>query len=187
MRSSSSSRRPLPACPPQDQITREAVEASAPGGANPAALAIENLDAIRQAATKFAEAFNRGDAKAIADLWTHNGEYIDEQGRNAVGREAIENDYAEFFAAKILRQSSVCWWTPCVFERRRGHGGRSGHLRTVGGRHSDKQQLLRCPRQSRWAMADGLCANAHVPNGTAHENITDLEWLIGTCPPRSRA
>ncbi len=44
-------------------------------------------------------AFNKGDAKAIAALWTEDGEYIDDTGRSFVGRDAIEKGYAEFFAA----------------------------------------------------------------------------------------
>ena len=46
----------------------------------------------------FTLAFNKGDAKAIAALWTGDCEYTDETGRSIQGRDAIEKEYAAFFA-----------------------------------------------------------------------------------------
>jgi len=57
------------------------------------------LAAIRAQSEAFATAFNHQDAKAIAALWTKNGEYLDETGRHWNGREEIEKGYAEFFAS----------------------------------------------------------------------------------------
>ena len=42
--------------------------------------------------------FDQGDAKAVAGLWTETGEYIDDAGRTLSGRDAIEKEYAAFFA-----------------------------------------------------------------------------------------
>jgi uncharacterized protein (TIGR02246 family) len=55
--------------------------------------------AIRKAAADFAAAFNRHDARAVAQMWTPNGEYLDELGRRYDGRAAIEDEYAKFFKA----------------------------------------------------------------------------------------
>ena len=57
-----------------------------------------DLAAIHAESQTFVAAFNKGDAKAVAALWTEDGEYIDDTGRSFVGREAIEEGYAEFFA-----------------------------------------------------------------------------------------
>jgi uncharacterized protein (TIGR02246 family) len=46
--------------------------------------------AIRETAEAFTSAFNKGDAKAVAALWTTAGEYIDETGLETRGRDAIE-------------------------------------------------------------------------------------------------
>lgn len=59
----------------------------------------EPTAAIQKTAIAFADAFKRADAKAIAALWTANGEYIDETGAEYAGPEAIEKRYAEFFQA----------------------------------------------------------------------------------------
>ncbi len=46
----------------------------------------------------FIAAFNKGDAKAIAEFWTSEGEYVDEDGRTYKGRAAIEKLYRKVFA-----------------------------------------------------------------------------------------
>jgi uncharacterized protein (TIGR02246 family) len=54
---------------------------------------------IRATAAAFIKAFNAGDAKAVAELFTPNGTIADEQGNVFKGRKAIEEQYAEFFKA----------------------------------------------------------------------------------------
>ncbi|MCA9101372.1 MAG: SgcJ/EcaC family oxidoreductase, partial [Planctomycetales bacterium] len=54
--------------------------------------------AIRASADAFVEAFNRHDAAAVAQLWTENGEYVDEAGQRYEGRAAIQHEYEQFFA-----------------------------------------------------------------------------------------
>ena len=56
--------------------------------------------AIRASADEFVKAFDRGDAKAVAALWTANGTETDEQGEVFQGRPAIEKQYAAFFKAQ---------------------------------------------------------------------------------------
>ena len=58
-------------------------------------LAAENE--IRATAAAFVDAFNRGDAHAVADLWTADGTAADESGTIFKGRPAIEAQYAELF------------------------------------------------------------------------------------------
>jgi uncharacterized protein (TIGR02246 family) len=61
---------------------------------NPAELA-----AIRATEASFKKAFDAGDAKATAAHWTVDGEFADESGRRLQGRDAIEREFAAFFAA----------------------------------------------------------------------------------------
>lgn len=53
--------------------------------------------AIHQAGEAFAAAFAKGDAKAVAALWTDAAEYVDEDGIRLEGRAAIEKAFAELF------------------------------------------------------------------------------------------
>ena len=54
--------------------------------------------AIRASADAFTTAFNRGDAEAVAALWTPDGEIFDDAGQRFNGRSQFERQYAKFFA-----------------------------------------------------------------------------------------
>src|SRR5262249_12360474 len=56
--------------------------------------------AIRKSDAAYVEAYNKEDAKALAALWSPEAVYVDpETGEEAVGRDAIEKEFAETFAA----------------------------------------------------------------------------------------
>jgi uncharacterized protein (TIGR02246 family) len=55
--------------------------------------------AIEKVVASLQAAFNAGDAKAMAALWTPQGELIDIQGDHIEGRDAIEKQFGEFLAA----------------------------------------------------------------------------------------
>jgi SnoaL-like domain len=55
--------------------------------------------ALLKNAETFVEAFHKGDAKAVAALWTKDGDYTDQTGRTFKGRDAIEKGFTEFLAA----------------------------------------------------------------------------------------
>ena len=56
--------------------------------------------AIRKTDDAYAEAYNKRDAKALAALWSPEAVYIDpETGDEAVGRDEIEKEFADTFAA----------------------------------------------------------------------------------------
>ena len=75
-------------------------------GKSPARPATENSQnseekAVRSTGEAFTSAFNKGDAKAIAALWTRDCEFVDETGRIIQGREAIREGICS-----IIRRSS---------------------------------------------------------------------------------
>jgi uncharacterized protein (TIGR02246 family) len=45
----------------------------------------------------FIAAFHKADAKALAALWTEEGEYVHQTGRRVKGRDAIEKAFQQFF------------------------------------------------------------------------------------------
>ena len=57
--------------------------------------------AIRGTALAYQEAFESGDAKALAALWAETGQYIDESGNVFDGRDAIEEEFTSFFAGAV--------------------------------------------------------------------------------------
>lgn len=54
--------------------------------------------AIRANVTAFVNAFNAGDAKAVASLFSPEAQVIDEDGKTSQGRDAIEKTFAAIFA-----------------------------------------------------------------------------------------
>ena len=48
-------------------------------------------------AKAFVDAFEKGDAKAVAAAWAEDGDYVDLAGRHLQGRPAIENAFKDFF------------------------------------------------------------------------------------------
>jgi uncharacterized protein (TIGR02246 family) len=54
-------------------------------------------EAIRKAGEAFAAAFEKGDPKAVAALWTEAGEYVQEDGLTLRQRAEIEKAYTEVF------------------------------------------------------------------------------------------
>src|SRR3982751_49498 len=54
--------------------------------------------AIRRSAASYVEAFNKHDAKALADLWSPDAVYLNRStGEEAVGREAIAEQFTALF------------------------------------------------------------------------------------------
>jgi uncharacterized protein (TIGR02246 family) len=64
-------------------------------------------EAIRKSSRAFAAAFEKGDAKAIAALWTEQGEIHEASGELIRGRAAIEKAFAEFFKEQPKRKIEV--------------------------------------------------------------------------------
>ena len=55
--------------------------------------------AIRAAADAYTAAYNRGDAKAVARLWSEKGQWIGPDGKPVEGRAAIQKELEKMFAA----------------------------------------------------------------------------------------
>lgn len=158
----------------------QAQQPSAKTGAAPTAKSVdENSAAIEESAKSFVEVFNRGDAKAIAELWTSSGEYIDELGNEYHGQAAIEGCYADFFKANpgaslALDVISVRFVSPSVAIE---DGRTILKVPTSGETTSSTYSVVHSKVDGRWLMAS--VREARTDGGTAHEHIADLEWLIG--------
>jgi uncharacterized protein (TIGR02246 family) len=125
-------------------------------------------------------AFNQGDAKAIAALWTEDGEYIDDRGRRFAGRDAIEKGYAEFFtenpglviqlAVESLRLVSP---NTAIEDGLASVKSDSG----VGGGVS-RYTVVHVKEDGKWLMASVRDTAIEAP--AAVRSAADLQWLIGT-------
>jgi uncharacterized protein (TIGR02246 family) len=75
--------------------------------------------AIRAAADSYVAAYNRGDAKAVAKLWSDKGQWVEPDGKAVEGRAAIQKEMEVMFATSKgvhleLLDFSVRFVTPDV-------------------------------------------------------------------------
>ncbi len=136
-------------------------------------------DAVMVAVDSFAAAFRKGDAKAVAALWTADGEYTDDEGTTIRGRAALEKDYADFFAKSPGNGLEV--ETDVVRFPSRDTAVVEGHFkvrRAKGELVVSRYSLLLAREDGKWLIAilrewpgDGL-------------SLRDLEFLIGTWEAR---
>ena len=139
----------------------------------------KDLSAIQQSAKIFAEAFNRKDAKAVAALWTKDGEYIDETGKRFAGRDAVEKQYSRFFIEHPKAKISVV-----VDSLRQVNANTAVELgramvelgpANVG---SSQYTATHTKVDGKWLMSS--VRDSATSSQSAAEELRDLEWLVGS-------
>ena len=132
--------------------------------------------AVRAALDAFCAAFQKGDGKAVAALWTAEGEYVGDDGTRIRGHAALAKDYAEFFKKNPGNKLEVEVETMRFLSR--DNAVVEGHFKL----HMGKAKELVVSRCSfLYAREDGkwLIAVAREWPGDGL-SLRDLEWLIGT-------
>lgn len=143
--------------------------------ASPAAASAADDAAIRQTAEDFTKAFNAGDAKALAALWTERGEYESDDGSILRGRAAIEAAFAGHFKAHPGAKSTVQIESirfpsrDCAIEE--GITSTSANGALPG---SARYRVLHVRENGTWRIA--LCREW----AAGESRMLDLDWLIGS-------
>ncbi len=135
---------------------------------------------IRQQSLRMVDAFNSGQAKAVAAAFLPEGEAVDEEGNVYQGRERIEEVFGKFFetfpgAKMTLDVASF---------RLLGSGlaVEDGMRRVVTkdgtGKAATKYTLTYAKRDGQWLIASAheSMADAEL---TPHERLMPLAWLVG--------
>ncbi len=136
--------------------------------------------AIRQTAEKFTAAFNRGDAPAVAALWTDNGEYVSTEGQRFLGREAIQKSYVDFFAENP--DARITLTVDSIRLLNEITAIENGMATVLSGPYGlpavSRYTVVHVKQDGRW-----LVAVAHeTPEGSVGDGnpLVDFEWLIGS-------
>jgi uncharacterized protein (TIGR02246 family) len=127
----------------------------------------------------FAKAYNAGDAKAIAALFTPDGQIVTEDGDTVEGRESIEKGFSEIFADSPKTQMEV------FVDSIRFIGsdlaievGSTKETPAPGETPEyDRYTVLHVKREGKWLMAAARDTEGEPP--TSHERLMPLAWLIG--------
>jgi uncharacterized protein (TIGR02246 family) len=167
----------------QSQPTKQALPASGSGQgeakARPGADRSADEAAIRANIAQFVKAYNAGDAKAVAALFTPDAQTVDKEGNTSEGREAITQTFAELFGAMPKKQLEV------FVDSIRFLGadlamevGRTKETPAPGeSPEYDRYTVLHVKRDGKWQMA--LARDEEGPTATAHEQLQALAWLVG--------
>jgi uncharacterized protein (TIGR02246 family) len=138
-----------------------------------------DLAAIRQGSQAFMAAFNKGDSKAVAALWTDDGDFTDDAGRIFAGREDIEKEYAAFFAEhpgvqmRIVIDSLKLLSDSAAIE----DGRAFLEPAPVGPPAVSKYTVVHVKAGGQWLMSTVRDTRVETPSG--YRRVSDLEWLIG--------
>jgi uncharacterized protein (TIGR02246 family) len=130
-------------------------------------------------AQAFLEAFNKGDARAVAGFWTPDGDYVDQVGHRYKGRAAIEKLYEKVFAARkgarlSILVTSARQVTPDVAIE----DGITEVTAPEGGPPTAAAfSAVLVKKDGEWYFENVRESVVHPPSNVQH--FEDLEWLIG--------
>jgi uncharacterized protein (TIGR02246 family) len=136
--------------------------------------------AIRKAVESYVAAFNRGDAKALAAMWSPEAVYTNPlSGEQVVGRAEIEKQFTAIFAeAKGVKleakTESVRFVSPNVAVEQ----GTAKVIRPKQAPEDSEYTAVYVKRDSQWLL--DRVTEEDVPVVPSHyEQLKDLEWMIG--------
>ena len=136
-------------------------------------------EAIREAGAAFVKAYNAGDAKAVAALFTEDAESTDEEGTLVRGRQAISDSFAETFAANRggkmeIRPDSLRFLSPDVAKEE----GRCIVTLAGGGEPDvDRYTVLYVKKDGKWLQSS--VRELSDPDISPHDRLKEMDWMVG--------
>jgi uncharacterized protein (TIGR02246 family) len=164
---------------PKTQATPDSQQGQEQAGAKPVADRSADEAAIRANVAAFVRAYNAGDAKAVAALFTPDGLIMDKEGNTSEGREAIAQTFADLFAEapektlEVFISSIQFIGSDLAVEV-----GTTKETPAPGETPEyDRYTVLHVKRDGKWQMALARDAEGEPP--TNHERLRPLGWLVG--------
>jgi uncharacterized protein (TIGR02246 family) len=139
----------------------------------------QQASALMKNAQAFVEAFEKGDAKAVAAFWAEDGDYVDLTGRRLQGRPAIEDAFKDFFAENKglklrIDVNSVRFVTP-------GMAIEDGITSVIPQEGTPPNQArytnVHVKKDGQWVL-QSVREAPYTPPGN-YEHLRGLEWAIG--------
>jgi uncharacterized protein (TIGR02246 family) len=164
---------------PKKQPAKDAPPAQEAREAKPKAERAADEEAIRTNVAAFVRAYNAGDAKAVAALFTPDGQAEDKDGNISEGREAIEKTFKEIFSEAPQKRLEV------TVESIRFLGpdlavetGSTKETPAPGETPEyDRYTVVHVKRDGKWQMA--LARDSEGDPPTNHDRLEPLAWLVG--------
>jgi uncharacterized protein (TIGR02246 family) len=130
-------------------------------------------------ARKYEEAYNKGDAKTLAGFYAEDVDYIDQDGAEVIGRDAMEKLLSDNFqqnpGVKLATATEeIKQLTPDVKVTR----GIATVTQPTGAAESTRYTAIRVRKGDHWEISQLNERKAAPPN--AYSQLATLEWLVGT-------
>lgn len=141
--------------------------------------------AIRATAAAFVKAFNAGNAKAVASLWTSDGTVADEEGSLLKGRKAIEEQYAALFkqhptARMQVAINSIEFPTPTTAIE---DGVAQVLTKDNAPPSASRYTAVHVHENGHWLMAS--VRETSMPVASNYAQLQELGWLVGSWEAKS--
>ena len=161
------------AAPPATQPSGEGTNQSAPENQPP-----------DNDARKYEEAYNKGDAKTLAGLYSDDVYYVDQDGAEVKGRDAMEKLLADNFkqnpGAKLaITTEEVKQLAPDVKVTR----GLATVTLTDGTTNTTRYTTTQVKKGDKWEISQ--LTETEAPPPSAYSRLEALEWLVGTWQDKS--
>ena len=135
-------------------------------------------------AQKYVEAYNKGDAKSLAGFYSEDVDYVDQDGAEVKGRDAMQKLLADDFqqnpGAKLaITTEEVKQLTPDVKVTR----GFATVTPANGAATTTRYTLIKVKKGDRWEISQ--MNEREAPPLNAYAKLAALEWLVGTWQDKS--
>ena len=136
--------------------------------------------AIRKADEVYVKAFNKHDAKALADAWSPDAVYLNRTtGDEVTGRAAIAEEFTAVFKAQPevkleLSVQSIRFVSPNVAIEE----GSATTLAPKAEPEEEEYSAVYVRREGQWLL-DRVTEKAKQDTPSRHEQLKPLEWMIG--------
>ena len=136
---------------------------------------------VRKAIASYVDAFNKGDAEAVAAHWSETGEWIDPSGTPVQGRDAILAEMKTYFTGDTkphieLFDLSVRFLAPSVAVEE----GTAMVTRPGEAASESSYLAIHVRENGKWLLSSVReLAPRPLPPPSHYKQLRELEWLIG--------
>ena len=140
-----------------------------------------DLAAVRQAVASYVDAYNRGDAAAVADHWCGDAEYVLPDGERVEGRDAIRKVFEESFSGTERTRIEVP--NPRIRLLSDSTAIEEGMARVLRPGQSPEETTylaIHVKQRDAWKLSTVREVATPLPHAApAYEHLQQLEWLVG--------
>jgi len=151
------------------------------GSVSSKATAADDEAGVRQAIASYVDAFNKGDAPAVAAHWSQTGEWFDPTGTPIQGRAAIQKEMQAYFEGKTkpkieLLDLSVRFLAPSVAVEE----GTALVMRPDEAASESPYFAIHVLEGGKWKLSSVReLTPKPSPPPSHYEQLQELEWMIG--------